>query len=345
MKTLRTLVSGLGRIGWDYHLPNLKDHPGFEIAGAADPDTARANEVAAAYGIPTFGRFEDMLQAVPADLAVICSPTMFHAPQAIAAMEHGLDVFIDKPIAQDLSACDAILETAKRTGRCVMCYQPQRESRECQVIRHILQDGRLGPVYMIKASRCDYWRRNDWQALKKNGGGMLNNYGAHLIDMLMFATQSRATRVSAYLNCQASLGDADDVVKLMIDTTAGILLDLDINMATAYPLMPLTVMGKYGTLQEVTDSQGTRFKARWFDPKEVDSDLALEGGLAAGGRKYKQPDRLPWREETIEIAIEQPHYYDYCYDYFALDKPAFCPVEQTRELMRIIDLARRDAAR
>jgi len=84
---------------------------------------------------------------------------------------------------------------------------------------------------MIKYARSSYIRRNDWQTQKRYGGGMLNNYGAHAIDQLLYITGSKAADISCRLRRIATLGDADDVVKAVIETDNGIILDIDINMA------------------------------------------------------------------------------------------------------------------
>ena len=85
----------------------------------------------------------------------------------------------------------------------------------------------------------------NWQAFSKHGGGMLNNYGAHLIDQLLYQTQSKAARVSCHLMTIAGLGDAEDVVKAVSETETGVILDIDINMDAALPLQEWFVRGVF----------------------------------------------------------------------------------------------------
>jgi len=73
---------------------------------------------------------------------------------------------------------------------------------------------------------------------------MLNNYGSHYIDRLLYLSGSTAKRITCHLRTIASLGDADDVVKVLIDTENGIILDIDINMASAQPMPVWHILGK-----------------------------------------------------------------------------------------------------
>ena len=95
---INVIVSGLGRIAWRYHLPKIKEDPRFNLLAISDPMEERRNEAAAEYpGINTYADYDQMLAAEKtADMAVIASPTMFHKPQTIAALDRGLMVFLEK---------------------------------------------------------------------------------------------------------------------------------------------------------------------------------------------------------------------------------------------------------
>ena len=88
----------------------------------------------------------------------------------------------------------------------------------------LLASGKLGALYQIDMNIMRYTRRNDWQAQKKFGGGMLNNYGAHFLDLLMHLTSFDAEVCYADMRCVASVGDADDVVRTTVKTADGVAL-------------------------------------------------------------------------------------------------------------------------
>ncbi len=176
--SLHTGVVGLGRIGWQFHCPELMRHEGFDLVAAVDPLAERREEAETTYGCRTYSDVASMLASESLDLMVIASPTNYHVDHAIAAFEHGIDVFCDKPMAPTLAEAERMVRAAKAAGRKLMVYQPHRAGVDVVSLRAVLARDLIGSVYMIKRASSMYVRRNDWQAFREHGGGMLNNYGA-----------------------------------------------------------------------------------------------------------------------------------------------------------------------
>ena len=340
MKRLRTVVVGLGRIGWQFHLPAARDHEGFELVGVVDPLEERRQEALAEFGTPGYGDLTACLEGAAPDLVVLASPTPYHCEQALAAFAAGADVFCDKPMAPILADADRMVEAARQSGRRLMVYQPHRASREVAALKQLLARDLIGPVYMIKNRRTMYARRNDWQAFRAHGGGMLNNYGAHHIDACLHVAGARARHITCYLRTIASLGDADDVVKTVIETESGVLIDIDINMATAHAMVPRWhVVGERGSLLLDEDDV---WQARYFRFEELDA-VSLQDGFAAQDRRYGSGEQIPWREASHPCSEAEPvDYYARCHDYFAQGGKPFVPLAESRELMRVLDACRRD---
>lgn len=344
MKKLRVAVSGLGRIGWKFHLPAIAGHEGFELAAVSDPMSERIEEAIKQYGVKGYTKYSDLLENEKIDLMVVASPTIFHVEQSIAAFEHGMDVFLEKPMAPSLEEADLIIEGMKKHGRKLMIYQPERATSVSQALKSLIGKGLIGNIYMIKNTRTYYQRRSDWQSLKQFGGGMLNNYGAHQIDQVLNLAGSPASWVSCRMRKVASLGDADDMVKALIETENRIILDLDINMATAFDFPKWYILGNLGTI--MFDWQGSEegiFKVKYLLENEL-PEHTLNHGLAANGRLYDSPEGLKWHEDSFEVSkFKKINYYDKCYDYFAMGEEPFVPISESREVMRVIGECRKSA--
>ncbi|MFC1461350.1 Gfo/Idh/MocA family protein [Verrucomicrobiota bacterium] len=341
MQRLRTAVIGLGRIGWQFHVPQIMRHDGFELTAVVDPLDKRLAEARSEFGVKGYADADTLLQAESLDLVVIASPTHFHADHAIAAFEHGSDVFCDKPMAPSLEEANRMAASMKKHGRKLMIYQPRRAGSDIVALREVLRQDLIGPVYMIKRAGDDYTRRNDWQAFRKHGGGMLNNFGAHAVDQLLYLAGSSAKHVACSLRSIACLGDADDVVKAVIETENGIILDVDINMASAHSMTPWHILGERGSI--ILDSDQNAWCVRFFRPEEL-PDLAVQEGFAAVDRRYGSGETIPWREKVFPFSDVQPvDYFQKCYEYFALDKDPFVPLAESLEVMRVLDVCRKDA--
>lgn len=341
MKALTTVIAGLGRIGWDFHAPSVAAHAGFHLAAACDALPERLEEAREKYQVNGYTDFEEMLEKERPEVAVIATPTHLHVRHAVHAMECGCDVFLDKPIARDLAEADQIIEAQRRTGRKLMLYQPQRAQADIQALRSILQSGVIGEPYMIKMARTGFVFRADWQAFTKYGGGMLNNYGAHMIDAALYLANSKAERIYGKLYNIASAGDADDVVKIVIETENHITLDLDINMAAALEMPTMTVYGRHGAVTLLSGEGGHYYHARYFDPGKQARTVASEA-LAAADRKYVTSQPTAWQEKDFPIDRgESINFYDKCYDYFARNAEPFVPLAETREVMRVVEACRK----
>jgi predicted dehydrogenase len=322
-------------------MPALNRHEGFDLAAAADPLPDRRAETEKEFRIRTYDDALEMFDAEKPDLAVIASPSHLHAEHAIAAMERGIDVFVDKPMAVDLSEGEKMIDVMRRTGRKLMVYQPMRLERMTLALRDIIAGGLLGDVYMIKSGGYGFARRNDWQALRRYGGGTLNNGGSHAVDCMLYLSGSRAASVSCHMKRIAALGDAEDVVKILLKAENGIILDIDINFAAAADDLPQWVLfGSRGSAVYQTEENGYGwFNLKYFSENELPSKIFNEG-TAAPDRKYMR-DPIPWKKAVVRLDAYEPiEFYNYCHDFFALGKLSFVPVEETLEVLRVIGACR-----
>lgn len=335
-KVINVIVSGLGRISWQYHLPVISKDRRFRLLAVADPDQERCREALAAYpGIRAYADFEEMCRQEPeAACAVLCSPTLFHRDQAETAMKYGLDVFMEKPMCDTFEAACQVAETAKENACKVLVYQPHRVRPEFLTFQESVRP-RLGRIFHARRTFATFNRRNDWQSRVACGGGMLNNYGAHYIDQFLAAFGPGPLKVrGSALQRTVGIGDAEDLVNVILETPGGVLGSIEINLGSAFHCDTWEVFGICGTARwSWTDSE---WKIRRVDEGTL-PELTLQSGLAAAERRYSLEGSIPWIEESVPLRPVQPEcYYDHLYDYFAAGKKSFLPLEESLELIRIL---------
>lgn len=346
MKILKTAVVGLGRIGWNKHIPEIIKHrEKFSLAAVVDVSQERLDEAKEAYGVNGYTDVAQMVRAEKPDLVVIASPTHLHHDHACTAMRLGADVFLDKPMAPDYETACAIARCAEETGRKLMVFQPFRAKAVVNQLMQIIDSGKIGKLVSIHVSRSGYFRRSDWQTFKKYGGGTLNNYGAHYIDALLYMVQDKVRRLFCATDTIASVGDADDVAQIFFQTQRGIQLDIDINQAAALTGPDWIVYGQYGAImREISpENKKPQFRVRWFNPEEMPEITASEN-LAAANRSYNHDIPIPW---NTEIFPEDPafavDFYKKVNEYFAEGKAPYVPVEDTLYVMELIKRCHMDA--
>jgi len=337
---IRVGVAGLGRIGWHFHCKTLAGHPDFDLVAVQDADEGRLREAKETYGVATFGRLADMLRSAGLEVVAIATPTHLHREMAGEALRSGCHVMLEKPMAASARETEAIVRSAARHGRVLTVYQPHRAAAYFQHLRRILASGKIGQVYHVRRGMFNYVRRNDWQSLRRYGGGMLNNYGAHALDQVLQLVGCDVARVFCSLRRVASLGDADDVAKVLFETRRGSLGEVDINQASAVSPYELQVWGSRGS---ITLANGV-FGIRYFEEGDL-PPKPLDRSLASANRAYPSDD-IPWREETVVVdaGLEVDVYADLA----AAIRGGRPPLVQAKEalaVMRLIERCREDSGR
>ncbi len=338
IRKLRIGVAGLGRIGWGFHCKTTAEHRQWQLAAVADPDESRRQEAQQTCGCRAFAEVEQMIASADLDAIAIATPTHLHKAHTIAALKAGLHVMLEKPMAPSLADARAIVREAAKRQRVLTVYQPRRADASFQHLKKVVDSGRIGEVYHVRQCSNRFVRRDDWQSLQRYGGGMLNNYGAHGLDMLLALTGYDVAKVFGNLRRVASLGDAEDVVKVVYQTAGGILAEIDINQATPHRPYDLEVYGTRGVILR----NGSELTVRWLSPRQLKAKQ-LDTSLASAGRQYPS-DQVEFQSETIKI---NPKYRVDVYEDFAkairTGREPFVAPQQTLEVMRVMDLCRKQA--
>ncbi len=345
MKRYKTLLAGLGRIGWMTHLPAILEHPGFELTAVVDPLEERRTEcIQQNPQVRGYAELGSALDAERPEITVIASPTCFHAQQTIAALRCGSHVFCDKPAAMNEQELSQMISASRAAGKILTVFQPRRVFPETLFIRSLMETGKIGDIFQLRLNMYRYSPRNDWQALLKNGGGMLLNYGSHLVDQCnALFPQEEGKLLACTADRIISCGDAEDVVEILLrygKTTVA----LSINQAAGDTLFDIAVFGSRGSA--VRPSGGKKWRVRTLPPTDF-SGPAIHLELAAPGRNYPASSAL-FQNEELELPKTEDAtrlYYRNLYDAVTNGTPLLNPIDETEKLVRIIDEARRAAER
>ena len=295
MRKLRTGVVGLGRIGWTFHCKSLAEHDSFELTAVVDNVHERRVEAKKLYHCKAFNHLDEMLRQCQLDVIVIATPTHLHKEMALAALQKGCHVFLEKPMALNLEECITVAAAAKDSQRTLSVFQPNRAAAYFQHVKKILESGKIGEIYHVRRGTFNYARRNDWQSLSKYGGGMLNNYGAHYLDQLLQIVGYDVNSVFCNLRNIATLGDAEDVVKVVFKTEKGVLGELDINQASPIKPYMLDIWGTYGSIS----LNNEMITVRWIEPEDLPVKQ-LDESLASLNREYPS-DKIDFKEEILNV--------------------------------------------
>ncbi len=184
-------VVGAGAIAVYGHIPSFQAAPGTEIVAICDTNLERAQAAATKFNIPkAYSDYEEMITSAGLDAISVGVPNSLHAPVALAALEAGLHVLCEKPMATSVADGEAMVAAAKRAGKVLAVNMSNRPRPEVLLARQMVSDGRLGKISyasgrMIRRSGIPGF--GSWFTRKElSGGGSLMDIGVHMLDMVLY---------------------------------------------------------------------------------------------------------------------------------------------------------------
>ncbi len=190
-KPIRVFVAGLGQMGQSHALAYHAD-PGFEIVGLYNRSPVALKDELQSY--PAVASFEAGLALKP-DLVSINTYSDSHAPLAIAAMEAGAHVFVEKPLAPTAEEARNVVETAKRTGRKLVVGYILRHHPSWQLFIEKARD--LGPPFVMRMNLNQQSSGHAWHIHKQlmQTTSPLVDCGVHYVDVMCLITGARPVEV------------------------------------------------------------------------------------------------------------------------------------------------------
>ncbi len=214
--SVTSAIIGCGGMGeWHYH--QITDNiPEIQLKGVYDIRPERLEQLRGA-GVPVIGSLEEVLNDPAIELVTIATPNNFHAPLAIACMEAGKNVVCEKPVTMNAAELTEVIAAAERCGKVFTVHQNRRWDADFVTIQEIVRSNVIGKPYMIE-SRVQGSRRVlcGWRGYAENGGGMLLDWGVHLIDQLLWLVDSPVTQVYCQMFALMPGVVVDDNMKLLM---------------------------------------------------------------------------------------------------------------------------------
>ena len=236
-------LGGLGRI----ELECCVDVADVSVVAGVDVSPNARESFTDTYDAPVYEDYERMLaeHADDLDAAIIVTPHTLHHEQAMACMERGLDVFLEKPMVTDLVDAVELVETADRRNCALQVGYQRHFDPLYREIREVIQSGRIGDVHMVACYLGQDWidiQEGTWRTDPSlSGGGELYDSGSHLLDALLWTTDTTPESVAATMDYRD--GDVD------INTALAATLDHDGRLVTAS-------IGICGDGLDITPSEG-----------------------------------------------------------------------------------------
>lgn len=239
-------IVGFGGMG-NWHRETIDTIDGLEVAGIYDINEARIS-YAKESQLHTYTSLKDMLEDDRVDVVLIATPNQEHKPIAIEAMRAGKHVICEKPVTMNTEELEELIKVSEETGVFFTVHQNRRWDEDFLTIKELYKSNRLGEIHRIE-SRVHGSRGipGDWRQEKECGGGMILDWGVHLLDqILLLMGESRLKKVYATVtNITNQVVDDGFTAYLIFDT--GLEAVVEVGTSNFISLPRWYVLGQDGT--------------------------------------------------------------------------------------------------
>jgi len=331
--TLRVGIAGYGLAGRYFHAPLLKGC-GFEVVAIQTSNEERKQHALSDFPDTTVVVTIEELVSKDLDLVVVASANLVHAKHAIAAINAGIPVVVDKPMGRTFAETELIVEAAKKASVGLSTFFNRRWDSDALTIKKVLASGVLGEVHRIDSRferfrpelNATSWRENMSAA---DGGGQLLDLQPHLISTAI-DWFGNAELVTA--SVRSLRGGADDDSVLVLRHASGTISYLSASAVVGAPGPRIRILGTKGALV-IND----------LDPQEA----LLRAGKYPEGGTWTVPTNsraFIHRGDEVEEITSQPgnyaHFYKEVESAITSGSPWPVPHEDALLVARIIDQAR-----
>lgn len=305
---LRVGIIGIGAFSVFSHVHQLRETGKAEIVAVSRRDPERLAMAQKAFNIPEiYTDWREMLEKANLDAVVVSTPDHVHAQQTLTALDRGLHVLVEKPMALTSRDAWTMVDAAKKSGHVLMVGYLIRLQGIWQRVKRALEEGMVGKVRQINLAYCGYGRwkwetdtmpediqeffrevaegirlpfeffadhgHNWYLDPAKAGGGLFANRGTHWVDLMLWLGGAPPAQVVAFTE-NAGL-PVDCFVNVQARLANGVLLSITSGDAVPQGLLSddrhVMIVGDQGVLTD--DREGSIWIHRDGDRKKLGSEI------------------------------------------------------------------------
>ncbi|WP_142388719.1 Gfo/Idh/MocA family protein, partial [Bacillus thuringiensis] len=205
MNILKVGVIGCGSIAQYRHLPEYQANPYVQIVAVCDSNKQRAKEIANKYGVNMYTDFNELINCEELDAVSVCTPNDLHASISIAALQSGIHVLCEKPMATSKKDAKKMIDAAEKNGKKLMIGHNQRFVASHQKAKQLIENGEIGKIYSFRTafghSGPENWSvdgKESWFFKKDEAFlGAMGDLGVHKADLIRYILNEEITEVGA----------------------------------------------------------------------------------------------------------------------------------------------------
>lgn len=342
---IRIGIVGLGRAGFEMHCAELDIYPQlYKIVAVCDPLKERRDLAVSRYpGCRTYRRVENLLEDVNVELVDIATRTEDHLSHAMMALKAQKWVHVESPFCCDHEQALRMRAASIKFGNRLLVRNPYRFETAFMQVREMMESPLLGNVYCVRMCRGMYERRDDWQVVKRCGGGIALAHGTAFLDQALELLKTHPVKVWADFKRVVAVGDADDYFRILLRNQAGLTVDLEVSGGRIREEPLFVVTGSRGEYRVMPGAGAATL--RYLDP-----DKPLERRRCSVRTPplncETAPEAFHWLEASLPLncdpATELTQIWEHVFNTVRENKPYPILLDSAIEMMRLLSLVKKD---
>lgn len=342
MKTIKLGIVGFGFMG-HCDAESLATFSDDEIKLVAVADINPEQLKDAPEGVETYGSIEEMLEKADINTVMISTPNPSHLEMVEKSANAGKHIICEKPAAMSVEQFDRMVEVTKKNNVLFTVHQQRRWDKDYRIMKEVYDRKMVGDMYVIKSQLYGFnGNMHDWHVFPEMGGGMLYDWGVHLIDQILNMVDSKIDSIFADMRNVIN-EKVDDYFNILIKFKNGITAEIELGTYYLTPKRAWFIGGNKGSaLIDGFDGEGKIVRtAHLLENVPGKITMTAAGptrsfGPAAPGLLIDEP--LP------EVNVAQRDYFVHFIKAFNGEEEIIVKPEQVRRVLSVMDAVRKSAA-
>ena len=336
-------IIGFGFIG-HLHWRHLQNMEGIRIVAVCDIDPEQLKDVQDTPGLNVYHDADQMIADPKVNVVLVAVPNHLHLEMVLKAAKAKKHILCEKPAAMNVAQFDQMMHAVRENNVMFSVHQQRRFDKDFAIAKRVFDEGMVGKPYVIKSQLYGAnGYMHDWHVYKKYGGGMLYDWGVHLIDQMLYMVPGKIRTVYADIRNVIN-EEVDDYFRIELLFESGISAEIELGTYYLTPKRGWFIGGDTGNL--IVDgfggSEGQIVRTTHL-LENVPGKITM---TAAGPTRSFSPNQkdVLYTEPMPEVHVNHLMYFENFLNAMNGAEPFLVTPAQVRRVLMVMDAARESAA-
>lgn len=339
MKNIKLGIIGYGFMGHE-HENLLEKFEGAELIAVCDTNPQQLAD--AKQGVLSFADYQDLLKVEDINTVIISVPNPVHKEVAIAAARAGKNIICEKPAAMSVEEFDEMVKAAEESKVLFTIHHQRRWDKDYRIMKEVYDNRIVGDMYLIKSQLYGVnGNMHDWHIYKEMGGGMLYDWGVHLIDQMLNMVDSEIDTIFADVQNVINK-EVDDYFKIIIKFKNKVTAEIELGTYYLNPTRAWFIGGKQGS----AFIEGFAGNGRVVRTRHLLENVPGKITMTASGptRSFGPPEPgLLYEEELPKVETSHMEFFKNYYQALNGEEELAIKPKEVRRVLSFMDAVRKSA--